>query len=108
MNDTSAALAVLTGLAMRLLIPILVTALVVFFLSKLDRRWQVEGKTAPLKVEKPQCWKTKHCPSVGRQDCAGYKSSLPCWQAFRLDNGYMDERCLACPVLIRAPVPAQS
>jgi hypothetical protein len=108
MDDTSAALAVLTGLAVRLLIPILATALLVFFLRKLDRRWQVEGRSEPLKVEKPECWKTRHCPSSGRQDCAAYKSSLPCWQVFRLDNGYLDDECLACPVLIRAPVPAQS
>ena len=108
MNGTSAALAVLTGLAARLLLPILLTAFVVLFLGKLDRRWQTGAGAAPLKVEKPQCWKMRHCSTAGRQDCAGYKSALPCWQVFRLDNGYLDEQCLACPVLVKAPIPAQS
>ena len=45
MSDTSAALAVLTGLAVRLMIPILITVLVVLILTRLDRHWQTEGTT---------------------------------------------------------------
>jgi hypothetical protein len=106
MNDSSAALAVLTGLAVRLMIPILVTGFIVLVLARLDRRWQTEGSAAPLRVKKPECWKTQHCPAPARKDCPAYASDLPCWQVFRLGSGYLNEKCLACPVLIAAPVPA--
>jgi len=107
-NDTSAALAVLTGLAVRLLLPILVTGFVVVALSQLDKRWRGEGSANRLRVEKPECWKTQRCASSSRKDCPAYRSALPCWQVFRLSNGYLDEKCLACPVLIKAPVPLQT
>jgi hypothetical protein len=108
MNDTTAALAVLLGLVMRLAIPVLITALVVFALRKLDSRWRAEGSDRPLKVAKPQCWKTKHCPPAARKACTGYKSPLPCWQAFRSSSGYLADKCLACPVLIATPLPARA
>jgi len=108
MNDTSAAFAVLTGLALRLLIPILVTGFIVVALSRLDKRWRGEGTTNRLKVEKPQCWKTQRCSPSGRKDCLAYKSAQPCWQVFRLSNGYLDEKCLLCPVLAKTPAPLQT
>ena len=106
MNDSAAALAILTGLALRLAVPILITGLAVLTLSRLDRRWQIEAKAGPLKVKKTQCWKTQACLPAQRKDCPGYRSPLPCWQAFRLQNGYLNEKCLSCPVLIQAPLPA--
>jgi hypothetical protein len=108
MNDTSAALAVLAGLAVRLMIPILVTAVIVLMLTRLDRRWRSEGSVAPLKVEKPECWKARHCSASQRKKCPGYKSDLPCWQAFRHSDGYLDQKCLGCPVLATAPIPAHT
>jgi hypothetical protein len=103
MNDTAAALAVLTGLAVRLMIPILVTVLVVLVLTRLDRRWQTQGTTTASQVRKPSCWDMKHCSIEQRKACAGFKSKAPCWQAFRLANGYLDEKCLGCPVFAAAP-----
>jgi hypothetical protein len=103
MSDTSAALAVLTGLAVRLIIPVLITVLVVLVLTSLDRRWQTEGTTTASKVQKPACWETKHCSPGQRQACAGFRSDAPCWQAFRLTNGYLDQKCLGCPVFAGAP-----
>lgn len=103
MNDTSAALAVLTGLALRLLIPILITVVIVFVLTRLDRRWQSEGTTAASRVQKPACWETKHCSTDRRKVCAGYRAEGPCWQAFRLSNGYLDQKCLGCPVFAAMP-----
>ena len=108
MNDSSAALAVLTGLAVRLLIPILITGFVVIALGRLDKRWQGEGSVNRLRVEKPECWKAQRCSPSSRKDCPAYKSSLPCWQVFRLNNGYLDEKCLMCPVLVKAPVPLRT
>jgi hypothetical protein len=104
MSDTSAALAVLTGLAVRLMIPILITVLVVIVLTSLDKRWQTEATTTAPQVQKPACWDIKHCSAEQRKTCAGFRSDAPCWQAFRLTNGYLDQKCLGCPVF--APAPA--
>ena len=103
MSDTSAALAVLTGLAVRLMIPILITVIVVLLLTRLDRRWQTEATTVASRVPKPACWDTKHCSAEQRETCAGFKSEGPCWQAFRRSNGYLEQKCLACPVFAAAP-----
>lgn len=103
MSDTSAALAVLTGLAVRLMIPILITVVVVLVLTSLDRRWQSEATTTASRVQKPACWEMKHCSAEQRKTCAGFKSDAPCWQAFRLTNGYLEQKCLGCPVFAGAP-----
>jgi len=108
MNSTAAALAVLIGLAVRLAVPILITVLVVFALGRLDRHWRTEAENMPLKVEKPRCWKTQGCTAAQRKACAGFLSPLPCWQVFRLPSGYLDEKCLGCPVLLQAPLPAHA
>jgi hypothetical protein len=105
MNELNALLAILVGFAARLAIPILVTALAVYFLRRLDTEWQTEAKHLPSKVQKPQCWKTKGCSPAQRKDCPGYKSKLPCWQARRLPNGYLREACLDCKVFLEAPTP---
>lgn len=108
MTDTSAALAVLIGLATRLAVPIALTAVAVLVLNRLDRRWQGEAPVLVAKVTKPQCWKTQHCSPAKRRDCPGFGSKLPCWQVFRQSNGYLDQKCLRCPVLAAAPVPTRA
>ncbi len=108
MSDTTAALAVLAGLALRLAIPILVTVLGVLALRRLDARWRTEAEGHPLKVEKPRCWKIQGCTPANRRACAGYKSPLPCWQVFRLPSGYLDDKCLGCRVFVEAPLPAHA
>jgi hypothetical protein len=105
MNDTSAALAVLVGLAVRLAIPLLITVLVVLVLARLDRHWKSEAGSTPAGVLKPECWRTNHCSAAKQKDCPGFTSALPCWQVFRRSNGYLDQKCLGCPVLVGAPVP---
>jgi hypothetical protein len=107
MNST-AALAVIAGLALRLMIPVVITAAVVMALTWLDRRWLREGKVAHVQVEKPECWKAQGCSPADRRQCAGYKSSMPCWQVFRHRNGYLATKCLGCPVLMHAPVPVHT
>jgi hypothetical protein len=105
MNDTSAALAVLIGLTIRIAIPIAITVLAVMVLARLDRRWRSEAGSDSPGVMKPECWKTQHCSAEKRKDCPGYNSVLPCWQVFRRSNGYLDQKCLGCPVLVAAPIP---
>ncbi len=107
MNDVNALFAFLGGLLLRFGIPILITALAVYFLRKLDTRWQKESEAHPL-VEKPECWEINKCPEDEREKCPGFLSPLPCWQARRLPNGYLREECLTCPVFRGAPVPAHA
>lgn len=96
---------ILSGLLLRLAIPIGGTILVIFILRKLDARWQAEGEILPVSVERPECWKINGCTSEQIENCSASTSSLPCWQVFRLPNGYLNEECLSCKVFIEAPVP---
>lgn len=105
MNEVYSVIMVLAGFAVRLAIPILITALIVHFLRGLDERWQREAQQVPAAVEKPACWEIKQCPPEHRKDCQGYASPLPCWQARRMANGYMREECLSCRIFLRMPAP---
>lgn len=105
METITSLLAIITGLLLRLAIPIAVTALIIYFLRKLDRRWQSEAQL-PTLVEKPECWKVKGCTPEQIKNCAAGQSPLPCWQAKRLPNGYLRDECISCEVFRKAPIPA--
>jgi hypothetical protein len=106
METFQALLALMVGLLIRLAIPILVTALLIVLLRRLDAHWQTEARLPVLAVQKTECWKVNGCPPEQVADCIGAKSPLPCWQAFRLPNGYLREECLTCKVFTDAPMPA--
>jgi len=103
MNNIANVIVILLGIAVRLIIPILVTVLAVYFLRKLDAAWQAEGRKVPTKAEKPACWETMNCSPARQKDCPGYNSPLPCWQARRTSSGYLREECLGCKVFLKAP-----
>lgn len=109
METNTAVFAVVSGLVIRLAIPIGITAIAIYFLRHLDTRWKIEAEKELLysAVEKPKCWEINGCSAEMRETCAGYQSKLPCWQAFRQENGYMQERCLGCAVFLKAPVPVK-
>ncbi len=98
-------LAILLGIAARLVIPIFVTILAVYFLRRLDARWQKEATNPPARVEKPACWEINGCPPDQSKTCVGRTSPLPCWQARRTANGYLREQCLTCTIFLKAPAP---
>jgi hypothetical protein len=105
--DTMAAFTVLCfSLLLRLALPVAITFVLVYFLRKLDARWQVEGELQPGFVQKPECSKIRGCSPEQRQGCVAFSSPLPCWQVFRLPNGYLSEKCISCKVFIDAPIPA--
>lgn len=105
METITSLLAILAGMLMRLAIPVAITAVLIILLRKLDARWQVEAQF-PVSIGKPECWKIKGCPPDQVKNCIGASSPLPCWQAFRLPNGYLREECLSCKVFMDAPMPA--
>ena len=114
METIYAYLMIALGIALRIGVPILITILISVYLHRLDERWQAEGEDENLEefVEKPECWKIKGCSPEQRANCIGKLSPLPCWQAFRLPNGYLNEACMNCIVFRRAnapvPVPAHA
>ncbi|HLE89985.1 MAG TPA: hypothetical protein VI753_02450 [Anaerolineales bacterium] len=99
-------LAILAGVLLRLAIPIAGTAILIHFLRKLDSRWQAAAQLQPLPVQKPECWKIRGCSAKQQKNCIARTSSLPCWQVYRLPNGYLREECISCKVFIDAPIPA--
>lgn len=109
MENLSTILALCFGLLMRLGLPIEVTLVIIYFLRKLDQHWQAEAeeelKAHATAIEKPQCWKIKNCSPEQRQACTAFISTKPCWQVFRLPNGYLREECLICKVFRNAPIP---
>jgi len=105
MQTLIAILSIIAGLLIRLAIPILLTAILIFFLHKLDARWQAEAPAPELDVQKTECWKIKKCPLVQVANCEAPTSQVPCWQVFRSPNGYLREECLACEVFKKAPIP---
>jgi hypothetical protein len=105
METVTSLLAIVTGLVLRLAIPIVGTILLVYLLRKLDGQWQAEAERIPVTVEKVECWKIKGCSEEQRKNCVATASPLPCWQVHRLPNGYLQEHCISCEVFTNAPTP---
>ncbi len=106
MEPLTSFLVVLTGIVLRLVLPLTLTALVVFALRKLDARWQAEAeleKKLLIKDETP-CWKEQDL-SMDKIRQMSTVSGKPCWQTKRLPNGYLREECLDCEVFLSAPIP---
>ncbi|MFN8412143.1 MAG: hypothetical protein U0Z26_07130 [Anaerolineales bacterium] len=96
----------LLGLFVRLFVPLSVTAVVVYFLRKLDIRWQAEAekeRKALVKDDQP-CWKEQGL-SVDEMAARSAQSNQACWQTHRLSNGYLREACFDCEVFRSAPAP---
>lgn len=105
MDTNYSLLAILTGLAVRLALPILLTVTAVYFLRKLDAYWQKQAEEELAHpAEVAQTWDLKDCPIEKRSDHPVATSSLPCWQTHRLPNGYLNDDCLSCEVFHDAPV----
>lgn len=95
--------------ALRIAVPLAVTLLVGYVLSRLDARWQAEelarqqrareaGELPPL----ARCWEITSCNAEARASCPAYNAPLPCWLALRRAEGRMPERCFTCPVFVNA------
>ena len=105
MEAISSLLAIVAGLLLRLALPILGTGLLIYLLRKLDARWQTEAQLAPLSAPQIECWKVKGCSPEQQKNCTAATSPLPCWQIYRLPNGYLREKCISCEVFTNAPIP---
>jgi hypothetical protein len=104
METITSLLVILAGFLLRLVVPIVGTVLLVYFLRKLDANWQIEAQL-PQTLAKVECWKAKGCSPEQQKHCVAASSPLPCWQVFRQPNGYLREDCISCDVFRNAPTP---
>lgn len=95
------------GLLFRLGIPIGLTTLAIWFLRRLDTRWQAEAEQPiPVAPQGIPCWQRKNCSKEKRANCpACQQSNIPCWQLFRSKDGLLREDCINCDVFREAPIP---
>ena len=104
-------LVVLTGILLRIALPLLIMASLVYILRRLDARWQAEAmyhqKFETAEGQK-RCWEIKNCSAEQMSNCEATKTDEPCWQAFRKKNGYLKDECLQCQVFRSAPVLAHN
>ena len=113
MDKLSDIAALLLGLLLRYGVPIGITALLAWMLSRLDARWQEQAdrRQAPLstlgaEVRQVRCWETTECSRDLRENCPAYaEPDVPCWQVFRKRDNRLREACLTCHVFLAAPVP---
>ena len=107
MDTLDSILAILTGVFLRLLVPISVTTLIVYGLRKLDEHWQEEARNEKniLAINEMPCLKMQG-NSVEQMKLRVSLSAQPCWQVQRSHNGHLSEACLSCDVFLDAPVPA--
>ena len=99
-------LILITGVALRLVVPLAMTVLIVYILHRLDVRWQIEAeneRALQVKDDMP-CWKQQGL-SVDEINIRSAKNNQLCWQTHRLSNGYLREACLDCEVFLSAPIP---
>jgi|CXWL01.1.fsa_nt_gi hypothetical protein len=107
MDTLTSILVLLSGVLLRLLVPLSLTALVVFVLRKLDARWQAEAELEMKLLAKDEtpCWREQGL-SLDRIEQMSAASGKPCWQIKRLPNGYLREECLGCEAFLSAPMPS--
>jgi hypothetical protein len=121
MNIITETLALAVLFVLRLGVPIVVTAAIVWGLRRLDARWQAEAEAqrtshavaagliastataSPLAAERP-CWERNDCPPEKRQQCAGCAlTDIPCWMARLRADGKLPARCYGCALFRTRP-----
>lgn len=108
MENWNVVLTIVTGLVLRIGLPIAATAIVILFLRRLDNRWRAEARQnllVPALASSKPCWELKNCNPEQRKNCpASEHPASPCWQIFRSEQGTLKESCLGCEVFRQAPL----
>lgn len=109
---------------LRLGVPLAITAVVVWWLRRLDARWQAQAeaesrrvlelKAEPVVVAAAQparpCWEERNCAESVREHCPAYfQPAVPCWLARRAADGHLPAACADCARFtpVSAPVAAR-
>ena len=106
--------ALLLGFLLRYGVPIGITAILAWLLTRLDARWQEQAgrlrmplNTLGAEVRQVRCWETTECAREQRENCPAYaEPGVPCWQVIRKRERRLRESCLTCQVFLGAPTPA--
>ena len=103
MQTLNPTLVILIGLVLRLIVPLAITALIVYSLRKLDARWQAEARDEEkvMAIVEMPCLKIDEL-STDKTNSRISLSTQPCWQMHRSTNGYLNEACLDCEVFLKA------
>lgn len=91
------------GLLVRLAIPLGATLFGVWFLRRLDIRWQTEALKrtavmggANIPIAQLHCWDVHDCPPERKTNCPAYlDANVACWET-HCCNGQMQEACQTC------------
>lgn len=104
-------MAILAGIALRVGLPLALTALAAWALRRLDRRWQREAELSGRSqgrgaaTGRVRCWEARGCAESAQTSCPAHsRPETPCWQVFREIEGGLPERCLECEVFLDAPL----
>lgn len=112
MDPLATVIDMVLGLALRLGLPLIVTAGAIWLLRRVDAGWQREAEQARTQAPPaagPPCWEQRHCPPERVVVCAAYlDQSRPCWQTLRDPQGNLQQRCLACQLFQQAVAPTAS
>lgn len=115
METTITTLALFGGLLLRIGIPAVITAVLVYIFTRLDAHWKKESERARRAEVKmllsidhsSRCWNIMGCSEKNREKCLAFiNKENACWQSFRSEDGYLKERCLSCKVFLGAEAPA--
>jgi hypothetical protein len=105
-NDAWVWVSVVVGFIVRLGLPALVLAGMVWVMRRLDARWQAEANRLPAArpAMDPPCWEVRGCGPERRATCPVYgHAETPCWQQFRDHNGNLRAGCLTCELFAAVP-----
>lgn len=117
MQELTTSLMILGMFILRLGVPLAVTALVGYLLSRVDARWQAEAQArreaspvfqAALRSLPPApealeaCWQARACTPEMRRNCPAAHSDDPCWIARFREEGKLPAPCSDCELFVTA------
>lgn len=86
---------------LRCALPLALTLLLAYGLSRLDARWAREARAAAMgrtAVPYTPCWQIRGCSPAKREYCpAFYQPERPCWDVFS-QGDKIRQQCLECRI----------
>jgi hypothetical protein len=90
-------------LLLRVGLPVAITVLAGYLLSRLDAKWQADELAHQNLPSAPRCWEIMGCDPAKRAACPACRlRPLPCWMAQQRLEGRIPERCFSCEVFLTA------
>jgi hypothetical protein len=88
---------------LRVGLPLGITLLAGYLLSRLDAKWQADEAARRSLPAAPCCWEIMGCDPAKLAACPVRRlRPLPCWMARQRLEGRIPERCFDCEVFVTA------